>query len=101
MTPNVTGTEEGASLRLKVLRADRAFLDGNVEIRLHHMELTDDRVSQEAASGDILITGLHGAPQGLYRISVILEDGRTISRFVSLGAKGPTDLEMVVPRREE
>ena len=98
MATNVMGTEEGASLRLRVLSADRGVLSENVEIRLHHMELTDDRVSQFPASADILITGLHGAPRGLYRISVIRENGTTVSRFVSLGASGPTDLEMVMPR---
>src|SRR5262245_2216958 len=86
-----------ASLRLRILNCDRTFLGEEVEIRLHHMELTDERVVRAVASEDILIPCLQGAPRGLYRVEILHRKDNIISRFVNLRACGVTDLEVVLP----
>ncbi len=89
------------SLRLRVLTADHQFLRENVEIRFHHMVLTDERVVHADASREIIVTGLRGAPQGLYRIEIIRKNNDITSQFVNIRASGVTDLEIVLPGSEE
>src|SRR5258708_9220603 len=89
------------SLRLRVLTADHQFLRENVEIRFHHMVLTDERVVHADASREIIVTGLRGAPQGLYRIEIIRKNNDITSQFVNIRASGVTDLEIILPGSEE
>lgn len=89
---------ENGKLRLRILDSDRQFLRQSVEIRLFHMVLSDHRVVRADASEEIIITELYAAPQGLYRIEVILPNDDVVSQFVNIQASGFTDLEIVVGR---
>lgn len=87
-----------ADLRL-ALRDVRGDLIGErVDISLRHQMLDDTRLLKNVPSGvRILIPGLHGSPQGLYKVSVDPPSYCPVGHFVRLHAEGTTDHDMVFP----
>jgi hypothetical protein len=89
---------KSGQLQLEMVDVHGNRLGGNVDIVLRHQQLSDHQVIRGVpASKKILIKGLHGAPQGLYRIEIDPPAYLPVSQFVSLKASGPTELQLTFP----
>jgi hypothetical protein len=86
-----------ARLRLEMVDVYGKPLKEKVDIILRHQVLSDVIKVSENASNKIEITGLHGAPQGLYRIDIDPPSYQYISRFINLKASGVTPLALTFP----
>lgn len=80
-------------LRLKIRDSAGKPLQDRVDIRLEHQHLRDLRVVDDAdASRDIVITDLHAAPQGFYKIQIDPSRHDPAGRFVNIQPSGETEL---------
>lgn len=87
----------GVRLHLELSDVYGNLLKEKVDIILRHQVLSEVvKVSNNAAT-KIEITGLHGAPQGLYRIELDPPSYQYISQFVNLKASGTTTLSLTFP----
>lgn len=87
--------EARLALELKDVYGD--LLREKVDIVLRHQVLSDIVKVNNHASTKIVITGLHGAPQGLYRIDVDPPSYQYTSQFVNLKTSGTTNLALTFP----
>jgi hypothetical protein len=86
---------KAAKLRLELVNVYGELLRERVDILLRHQTLSDHRVVKAVpVSKKLLLQGLHGAPQGLYRIEVDPPSYLPVSQFVDLRASGITDLRL-------
>ena len=82
-------------LRLSLVDVLGDKIGGKVGIRLRHQVLSHQRVLNDLdASKRIIIEGLFGIPQGLYRIEIDPSVYLPTSRFVTIKASGFTDVEI-------
>ncbi|HEX2523487.1 MAG TPA: hypothetical protein VHP35_15295, partial [Terriglobia bacterium] len=97
-SPKSISVSRQGQLRLELVDVYGAKLNQSVDILLSHQQLSDRRIIRGVRSSSrILISDLHGAPQGLYRIEVDPPAYLPITQFVNLGADGPTDLKLIFP----
>lgn len=68
-----------------------------IDIVLRHQVLNEVQKASASAASTITITGLHGAPLGLYRIEVDPPSYQYESQFVNLKASGTTSLKLTFP----
>jgi len=73
------------------------LLRERVDILLRHQVLSEIVKVNNNASTKIVIAGLHGAPQGLYRLDVDPPSYQYTSQFVNLKASGTTNLTLTFP----
>lgn len=86
-----------ARLRLELVDVYDKPLREKVDVMLRHQTLSETLKVSENASTKIEITGLRGAPQGLYRIDVDPPSYQYVSQFVNLKASGMTPLKISFP----
>src|ERR1700686_5353386 len=84
-------------LRLKVIDVYGKPIPETIDIILRHQGLSEVVKAQANAKNTIDITGLRGAPQGLYRIEIDPPSYQYVSQFVSLKASGITPLSIAFP----
>src|SRR5213594_2987020 len=87
----------GVRLHLELSDVYGNLLREKVDIILRHQVLSEVAKVSNNASTKIEITGLHGAPQGLYRIEIDPPSYQYISQFVNLKASGTTTLNLTFP----
>jgi len=84
-------------LQLELLNVYGKFLGEKVDVILRHQVLSEMRKASINATGKVEITGLHGAPQGLYRIDVDPPSYQYVSQFINMKASGITRLSLTFP----
>lgn len=84
-------------LRLTAVDVYGKGLNETVDIILRHQVLSEVMKARAKASNVIEILGLHGAPQGLYRIEIDPPSYQYVSQFVNLKASGITPLKISFP----
>src|SRR6266850_508255 len=72
-------------------------LGEKVDIILRHQVLSEIVKASASAAKQINITGLRGAPQGLYRIEIDPPSYQYVSQFVNMKASGITSLGFTFP----
>lgn len=86
-----------ARLRLELVDVYGKPLKEKVDIILRHQVLGEVMKVSENVTGKIEVTGLRGAPQGLYRIDIDPPSYQYVSRFINLKASGVTPLKVTFP----
>ncbi|HEX5874824.1 MAG TPA: hypothetical protein VFY60_09270 [Pyrinomonadaceae bacterium] len=84
-------------LQLDLRNVSGKFLGEKVDIILRHQVLSEVKKASVNVSGKVQITGLRGAPQGLYRIEIDPPSYQYISQFVSMKASGITSASFLFP----
>src|SRR6185503_4618775 len=84
-------------LQLALLNVYGKFLGERVDVILRHQVLSEVKKASLNATGKVEITGLHGAPQGLYRIEVDPPSYQYVSQFINMKASGITQLSLTLP----
>jgi hypothetical protein len=72
-------------------------LGEKVDILLRHQVLSEVVKASASAAKQINVTGLRGAPQGLYRIEIDPPSYQYVSEFVNMNASGNTPLSFTFP----
>lgn len=88
---------EKPKLQLKLLDVYEKPLKERVDVILRHQVLSEVSKASIKAGTAASITGLRGAPQGLYRIEVDPPSYQYISQFVNMKASGTTTLSFTFP----
>jgi hypothetical protein len=88
---------QGVTLRLELTDVYGDLLKQKVDIILRHRFLSDVVKTSNNASTKLEIKGLHGAPQGQYRIDIDPPAYQYISQFINLKASGTTTLSLTFP----
>jgi hypothetical protein len=89
-------TRDG-KLKLHLIDVYGNLLGEKVDINLRNQGLSDEKNLSVSAAKDILITGLYGPPQGLYRIEIDPPSYLPMSQFVNLSTDNATELEIAFP----
>lgn len=84
-------------LALELRNVSGKFLGEKVDILLRHQVLSEVKKASVNVTGKVEITGLHGAPQGLYRLEIDPPSYQYISQFVNMKASGTTSASFVFP----
>jgi len=84
-------------LQLELLNVYGKFLGEKVDVILRHQVLNEIVKASVNATNKIQITGLRGAPQGLYRIEIDPPSYQYVSQFVPMKASGITPLSLTFP----
>ncbi len=84
-------------LRLEVFDVYGKPIPEKIDIILRHQVLSEVVKANANAANGIEITGLRGAPQGLYRIEVDPPSYQYLSQFISMKASGTTKLSITFP----
>jgi len=84
-------------LRLSAVDVYGKGINETIDIIFRHQVLSEVVKAQANAAKTIDITGLRGAPQGLYRIEIDPPSYQYVSQFVSLKASGITPLSITFP----
>jgi hypothetical protein len=88
---------DNARLQLELRNVSGKFLGEKVDIILRHQVLSEVQKASVNVNGKVEITGLHGAPQGLYRIEIDPPSYQYVSQFVNMKASGITSVEIAFP----
>jgi hypothetical protein len=84
-------------LRLELLNVYGKFLGEKVDVILRHQVLSEIKKASVSATTKVDITGLRGAPQGLYKIDVDPPSYQYVSQFLNMKASGITPLSLTFP----
>jgi hypothetical protein len=84
-------------LRLKLTDVYGAPIKEKVDILLRNQVLSGTLKASENGAAVVNITGLHGAPQGLYRIEIDPPSYQYVSQFINMKASGITSLDITFP----
>jgi hypothetical protein len=84
-------------LQLELLDVYGKFLGEKVDVILRHQVLSEIKQASVTVTGKIDITGLRGAPQGLYKIDIDPPSYQYISEFLNMKASGITSLSHTFP----
>lgn len=84
-------------LRLDLRDVYGEALREKIDIILRHQVLSEVKKASANASTIIEITGLRGAPQGLYRMDIDPPSYQYVSQFVNLKASGITSVSLTFP----
>jgi hypothetical protein len=89
---------EEAKLMLNLVDVRGKHLGERVDIDLRHLTLSERRMARGVdASREILLGGLRGAPQGLYKLEIDPPAYLPVAQFVSLAASGVTEQTVTFP----
>ena len=88
---------ENARLQLELRDVYGKFLGEKVDIILRHQVLSEIKKASPNVTAKVEITGLRGAPQGLYRIEIDPPSYQYISQFVNMKASGITSRSFTLP----
>src|SRR5882762_132874 len=84
-------------LQLELLNVYGKFLGEKVDVILRHQVLSEVVKVSVNATTKVNITGLRGAPQGLYRIDIDPPSYQYVSQFINMKASGITPLSVTFP----
>ena len=84
-------------LQLELLNVYGKFLGEKVDVILRHQVLSEIKKASVNATSKFEITGLRGAPQGLYKIDIDPPSYQYVSQFINLKASGITRLSFTFP----
>lgn len=84
-------------LQLELLNVYGKFLGEKVDIVLRHQVLSEIVKASVNVASKIEITGLRGAPQGLYRIEIDPPSFQYVSQFINMKSSGTTRLSQTFP----
>lgn len=84
-------------LQLELLNVYGKFLGEKVDVILRHQVLSEIKKASVNATTKVDITGLRGAPQGLYKIDIDPPSYQYVSQFINLKASGITPLSLTFP----
>ncbi len=88
-------SKPNGKLILTLMGADGAPLTGKADIFLEHQVLSDQRAIRGFdASKQIVIKGLHRAPQGFYLLRVDPEQFNSVGQFINIRPSGDTVIEL-------
>ncbi|HXG91332.1 MAG TPA: hypothetical protein VNN73_03060 [Blastocatellia bacterium] len=94
----MSADDKQGKLRLDLVDVYGKRIGGRADISLRHLVLSDSpRFNGLDASKRIVINNLHGAPQGLYQITIDPSAYLQVSQFVTIKASGFTDQEIKFP----
>ncbi len=88
---------ENARLQLELRDVYGKFLGQKVDIILRHQVLSKVEKASLTVTSKIEINGLHGAPQGLYRMEIDPPAYQYVSQFVNMKASGITSRSITFP----
>jgi hypothetical protein len=88
---------DNVKLQLELVNIYGKFLGEKVDIILRHQVLSEVVKASLNATTKVNITGLRGAPQGLYRIEVDPPSYQYVSQFINMKASGITPLAITFP----
>ena len=88
---------ENARLQLELRDVYGKFLGEKVDIILRHQVLSEVKKASPTVTSKVEITGLRGAPQGLYRIEIDPPSYQYVSQFVNMKASGITSRSITFP----
>ena len=88
---------ENARLQLELRDVYGKFLGEKVDIILRHQVLSEVKKASPNVTSKVEITGLHGAPQGLYRMEIDPPSYQYVSQFVNMKASGITSRSITFP----
>jgi hypothetical protein len=88
---------DNARLQLDLRNVYGKFLGEKVDIILRNQVLSEVKKASVNVTSKIEIAGLHGAPQGLYRIEIDAPSYQDVSQFVNMKASGITSRSIVFP----
>lgn len=88
---------ESGKLQLELVNVYGKFLGEKVDVMLRHQVLSETLKASQTASGKFTITGLRGAPQGLYRMEIDPPSYLPTNQFVNIKASGLTPLQVEFP----
>ena len=88
---------ENARLQLELRDVYGKFLGEKVDIILRHQVLSEVKKASPNVTSKVEITGLRGAPQGLYKIEIDPPSYQYVSQFVNMKASGITPLSLTFP----
>ena len=88
---------ENARLQLELRDVYGKFLGERVDIILRHQVLSEVRKASPNVTGKVEITGLRGAPQGLYKMEIDPPSYQYVSEFVNMKASGITSRSITFP----
>ena len=88
---------ENARLQLELRDVYGKFLGEKVDIILRHQVLSEVKKASPTVTAKVEITGLRGAPQGLYRMEIDPPSYQYISQFVNMKASGITSRSITFP----
>ena len=88
---------EKARLQLELLDVYGKFLGEKVDIILRHQVLSEVKKASPNVTKKVEITGLRGAPQGLYRMEIDPPSYQYVSQFVNMKASGITSRSITFP----
>lgn len=88
---------ENARLQLDLRDVYGKFLGEKVDIILRHQVLSEVKKASPNVTAKVEITGLHGAPQGLYRIEIDPPSYQYVSQFINMKASGITSRSITFP----
>ncbi|MDQ2922356.1 MAG: hypothetical protein M3R52_12205 [Acidobacteriota bacterium] len=86
-----------AKLQLELLNVYGKFLGEKVDVILRHRVLSEVKKASINITGKVEITGLRGAPQGLYKIDIDPPSYQYVSQFINMKASGITPLSLTFP----
>lgn len=84
-------------LQLELLNVYGKFLGEKVDVILRHQVLSEINKASVNATSKVEITGLRGAPQGLYKIDIDPPSYQYVSQFINMKASGITPLSLTFP----
>jgi hypothetical protein len=84
-------------LRLKITDVYGDAIKEKVDIILRHQVLSETLKASASGAAVIDIVGLHGTPQGLYRIEIDPPSYQYVSQFINMNASGITPLDITFP----
>lgn len=88
---------ENPRLQLELRDVYGKFLGEKVDIILRHQVLSEVKKASPNVTGKVEITGLHGAPQGLYKMEIDPPSYQYVSQFVNMKASGVTSRSITFP----
>lgn len=88
---------ENARLQLELRDVYGKFLGEKVDIILRHQVLSEVKKASPNVTSKVEITGLRGAPQGLYKIEIDPPSYQYVSQFINMKASGITPLSLTFP----
>src|SRR6185295_1060263 len=88
---------ENPKLQLELKDVYGKFLGEKVDIILRHQVLSEVKKASPNVTGKVVIPGLSGAPQGLYKMDIDPPSYQYVSQFVNLKASGITSVNLTFP----
>lgn len=89
--------DKDGKLQLDMLDVYGSRLKEKVDIMLRHQVLSHNVVVSVNAQRPVLVKGMFGAPQGLYRMEIDPPSYLPVSQFVNLNASDPTPAQVTFP----